>query len=667
MKLFLKFIKISNFLSISTASIDLQQAGYTSIEGINNNLKDNSSSNGSGKSTITEAIFWVLTGSTIRGIKDVTNIYGDDGAYVELWFTVDNNKYKVVRTKGHSKLKTNLLVEINGEDKSGKGIKDSQKLLSEYLPDLTAELLGSVIILGQGLPQKFTNNSPSGRKDLLEKLSKSEFMLEDLKNRINGRKDQLSESLRHSEDSLVAANSKITVLNQQISMAKAALASLQSPGELQTAIDSATADISLAKEQLSEIELFIETLTKQLETPVAQKEQLNLDLAQMQTGISKLDTENANTKNAYTIEESQLKEKYSSKISEVRATVTGVKSTLAAKQQELTKLRNVKDVCPTCGQKLPGVYRPDTSEVETEIAQLEAQIQELNTQGNNLIAEMKEAIAELQMQYAPKFEQNTLQKAQIQTKIGDLTNKISETNLEITKIKEQLNSQDSLKRTAQKQIEIRVETLNELEQKKATLETRKATEEATVKNNTEEIEQTNTDIIGIQANIDTDNVHLDIIKKFQTCIQRDFRGQLLVNVIDYMNTEANRFAKIVFGTKGSVEIKLDGNNIDVYLADRIYESLSGGEKQKLDIIVQFTIRSLLCAYNNFSTNCLFLDEIFDGLDAYSTQRVLDLVSTQLSDVESVYIISHHNDLQIPTDHTIVVTKSENCTSTIEQR
>ena len=50
------------------------------------------------------------------------------------------------------------------------------------------------MILGQGMPNKFTNNTPSGRKELLEKLSKSDFMIEDIKNKLSARKNELSEN-----------------------------------------------------------------------------------------------------------------------------------------------------------------------------------------------------------------------------------------------------------------------------------------------------------------------------------------------------------------------------------------------------------------------------------------------------------------------------------------
>ena len=178
-----KELHIKNFMSIGDAHINLSDCGFTLIEGINNNDSDNARSNGAGKSSIFEALVWALTGNTMRGNKDVVNYNGDDGAIVKVLFTVDKDTFLITRTKEHSKYKTNLLIEINGIDKSGKGIRDSEKLLAEYLPDLTSSLIGSVIVLGQGLPQKFSSNSPSGRKEVLERLFKSDYMIQDLKNR----------------------------------------------------------------------------------------------------------------------------------------------------------------------------------------------------------------------------------------------------------------------------------------------------------------------------------------------------------------------------------------------------------------------------------------------------------------------------------------------------
>ncbi|HIO42762.1 MAG TPA: hypothetical protein EYN33_01965, partial [Gammaproteobacteria bacterium] len=60
----IKKIKITNFYSIESMELDLNKyKGVTLIEGYN---KDVGGSNGSGKSSILEAVCWGLTGKTIR-------------------------------------------------------------------------------------------------------------------------------------------------------------------------------------------------------------------------------------------------------------------------------------------------------------------------------------------------------------------------------------------------------------------------------------------------------------------------------------------------------------------------------------------------------------------------------------------------------------------------
>ena len=207
-----KKLILHNFMSFGHAELIFADDGFIKVTGINENPDDNATSNGSGKSSLWEGVVWGITGDTIRGTDHVSNLYGDDGTYVELEFRLDKSDYKIIRAKNHKVYKTSITIIIDGKDCSGKGIRDSEKLLKEYLPDLTSSLLGSVIVLGQGLPQKFTNNSPSGRKEVLEKLSKSDFMIEDLKTRVANRKIELSTIIRNHQDNLISLESKKTLL-----------------------------------------------------------------------------------------------------------------------------------------------------------------------------------------------------------------------------------------------------------------------------------------------------------------------------------------------------------------------------------------------------------------------------------------------------------------------
>ena len=244
-----KNINIENFLSIGNASIDFSNNGYTLVKGINNNKDDLATSNGSGKSSLFEAICWCLTGETIRGIKsDISNINSDGGAYVELNLEVSGDTWKIIRTKDHKQYKTNLKLFKNGSDVSGKGIRDTSKILSDNLPDLTSSLIGSVIILGQGLPQRFSNNTPSGRKDVLEKLSKSDFMIEDLKDRIAKRKTYLSKELRKYEDAVLENDSKLSVLFDKLNKDKEQLDNIKDKKSLEDILNNlinSIIDISL--------------------------------------------------------------------------------------------------------------------------------------------------------------------------------------------------------------------------------------------------------------------------------------------------------------------------------------------------------------------------------------------------------------------------------------
>ena len=87
-----------------------------------------------------------------------------------------------------------------------------------------------------------------------------------------------------------------------------------------------------------------------------------------------------------------------------------------------------------------------------------------------------------------------------------------------------------------------------------------------------------------------------------------------------------------------------------------YENLSGGEKQKIDLIIQFSIRDMLSAQLGFTSNILVLDEVFDGLDYQGCTRVIDMIAS-LSDVKNIFVVTHRKDLSIPTDKELIVLKS----------
>lgn len=612
-----KNIKIRNFLSIGYGEINLINNGFTLINGINNNPLDNTTSNGVGKSSIPEALTWCILGDTIRGTKNVVNKYSPGGTCVELNFDIDKDNYKIIRYKDDKTFGTNLKIFINDVDKSGKGIRDTEKILCEYLPDLNTQLLGSVVVLGQGLPQRFTNNTPSGRKEVLEKLSKSDFMIEDIKNKLTNRKIEINTTIKKLDDNILSNNSKKNVYEEQLVKYNNFLNNTQ-VRDYDNELVELEMDKSLCNADISSEETKINNLTVDLNK--AREEYLN-------------NTNECNKK----LNEVSLK--YIDKISDLKNKINEYKLQIENTKKEITRLENIKDTCPTCGQKLPDVHKVDTTNLHNELTNLNDKFNNLNKElvtledeKNNILNNEKVSYDENGLKIKEKGES-------IKSDISNHTTKLNEYKINLTKIETEINS-----------LKIEKEKLSTI------IDNIKTTEE--------NIKQLSEKILYDTADRDKQNEHFDIVNKMLTIANRDFRGFLLSNIIHYINIKIKEYSDIVFGTTNT-EFKLDGNNILISYCDKDYDGLSGGEKQKLDIIIQLAIKSMLNYFLNFRSNIIFLDEIFDNLDYTGCQKIIDLISNKLTDVDSIYIITHHKELSIPMDNELIIIKDEKGISRIK--
>lgn len=607
-----KTLRLYNFLSFGDTEVNLDDSGYTLVSGINNCKADLAKSNGSGKSSLWEGIVWCLTGTTIRGTKNIVNKYGTDGTFVELTFDIDKDQYKLIRYKDYSNIGTNLKIFINNVDKSGKGIRDSEKLLEQYLPDLTGSLIGSVIILGQGLPQRFTNNTPSGRKEVLEKLSKSDFMIDDIKQRLSNRKQTLSTELRKFEDEILSLESKKSVVQSQLDRDEMFL-------KEQPVIDFAN--------ELTEYENTISHLKADAGSYDVKLKESELKGKEIADRYNKFDLDFKDWQYQNAIE-------YSEKTNPLTKEKIQNAAKISQLNTEINKAKNIKDVCPTCGQKLVGIHKIDTTDMETEVEQLtklnkdlDLQIQALKDESNSKEEDFK------------KSQEQEKQAVKQQLDIARSEYK------ELLAQRESLNQEIKAKEIAQiNLIHTRDRLLNI---------------QNTIEQNKQQLEQYNEAILYNNISKDDKKSRYDIVNKMLTIATRDFRGFLLSEVINFIDRKAKEYCKEIFETE-EIEFKLDGNDIYIGYCGKQYEALSGGEKQKVDLIVQFSIRDMLSQFLNFSSNILVVDEICDNLDSIGCQRVLNMISTKLTDVSSLFIITHHtNELAIPFDNEITVVKDDN--------
>ena len=601
-------------MSFDTAELDLCDKGYVLVTGVNKNSEDAALSNGSGKSSIWESLVWALTGNTIRGSKDIVNQNTTTGTLVRVCFSSNGHDYDITRAKNHKEYKTNLIIKIDGKDCSGKGIKDGEKLLSEYLPDITSELLGSVIILGQGLPQRFSNNTPSGRKELLETLSKSDFMISDLKARVAKRKLELSEgSIELSKNLAVEEN----VLNMKQRELKEAKESLEEKEKL------SDSEIENLKDDIKDLEDSLKIKTDRLNWL---KDSLDAVLSDIEKRKDELNAELEKF-----LSENKEPEEDIERWNDLKAGIRNLSS-------EIDKLKNVTDVCPTCGQKLPDVHKIDTSGMEQELSSMQAEESYLAEYISNIRLDIERKRQSIL--YSINNDEFTIEKSKekedTQEEIKGLEQEVSSDNNYINSLRVELAKKES-------EYNNNENICKELRKK--------------IANTEESIKISEDKILYYNNEIEDYSKRMDIVSKFDTALKRDFRGYLLEDVISYIDKKIKEYGKILFHSD-KISFALSGNNISITYQGKEIESLSGGERQKVDLLIQFSIRDMLCKHLGFSTNILVLDEIFDNLDSLGCDGIIDLISKHLSDVSSVFIVTHRGDLAIPQDTVITVEKDD---------
>ena len=609
-----KKVILHNFGSYGHVELELQNRGFCLVSGQNNYIKDNALSNGSGKSFLWSAICYALTGETINGIKsNLKNINTEDSdCYVQLDFLYNKDLYSLHRVITP---KSDLKIYKNDINVSGKGIRESEKKLQELLPDLTKDLVASTIIIGQGMPNKFSSFSPSGRKELLEKLTKSDFMIADLKTRIQARQQELAEKAREFEDSLLVNKTKLNGYIVGLSSLKETLEKQKQPdfdvliAEKYGEVASLQMEFDIINCELAVLDKTIDDLGAQLLTVSNEKSKVSAE-------------ELAAYNHSYT--------EYTNERARIEATITGLR-------HEIDKLNAIVDTCPTCGQSLPNVHKPDTSSLQTQVAGLAETLNDINIQ-----------IKKCEEQHVVYVQQIN---AAFEDELNDLNNRLIAAKQELTSSKARQQAKNT-------ELELTKSAYNKLTYDKQNWDKYLENQQREIRELETEIARL-TNIIAITSLSKEDfDQRIAIVKKMDSLIRRDFRGYLLTNIISYIDGRAKEYCNTVFGTK-ELSLTLNGNALEITYCGKQFDGLSGGEKQRVDLIIQLAIRDLLTTYLGLSANILVLDEITDFLDKKSCTAVMKLLEKELKTVESVFIISHHSEeLEIPIDSEIKVIKNE---------
>ena len=309
-----KYIRWKNILSTgnSWTEIKLNKSKSTLIVG----------ENGSGKSTILDALSWSLYGKAFRKVNKVQmiNSINGKGAEVQVEFTIGKDNYQVNRTiKKYGSSMFEILKNGKLVDQAANS-RDYQEHLERQILKMNHRSFCQIVVLGSATFMPFMQLSAQHRREVIEDLLDIEIfttMNTLLKEKVSTNKDNLQQ-VAYDTDIL---NEKIDLQNQY----------------LKTVKDDNDKRIQQHHDK-------IEKSRSEIQKHQQQIEQLNIQVAELNDSIADKDSVSKKKKKIEQLEV-KIKSKMSSLVKEI-------------------EFFNDHDNCPTCKQDIDHEFKCSTIEAK---------------------------------------------------------------------------------------------------------------------------------------------------------------------------------------------------------------------------------------------------------------------------------------------------------------
>jgi len=169
----LKNITLRNFLSVGsvTQAIDLHNQELTLILGENLDLGGDGARNGTGKTTLIQAISYALYGTALNNIKqnNLINRTNGKGMLVTLDFVVNGIEYRIERGRKPHSLKFFINGHNNEEDNEAQGENKETQGVIDKIINISPTMFRNIVALNT-YSQPFLSMTQGQQRDVIEQL-----------------------------------------------------------------------------------------------------------------------------------------------------------------------------------------------------------------------------------------------------------------------------------------------------------------------------------------------------------------------------------------------------------------------------------------------------------------------------------------------------------------
>lgn len=697
----LKSLKLKNFRKFKDSLIEFPD-GVTGVVGLN----------GAGKSTIFEAIAWVLYGSVAaRTSADQIkreNAEHSDPCRVELGFIFGDDKYRVVREMSGKSLATSASATINGklvangaeivskfiQKKLGMDFKSfytsifaKQKELNA-LSSMNASERRPLILRMLGIDAlddiikeiKFDKRNKDAvidglGQDLVDKngRNKTDVYQNEIKN-LEQKKDDLDLLLKKSTENITIAKKEVEALERRYVNAKKEYEKIQKNKEKLTEKKTLFKNKEKLREEIKQLQSKIKDRQQSIEKQQKKiKAFKNLE--------AEIKTTESNLSKAEDATETIIKkiERKKTLIKSIEEAVTDIDS----KRKKIEKIGSDAK-CPTCervlGDQYTALIQKFDEEKQKKDKEKESFLKTLKTEQNEYERLSREQRA---LQKKRNYLQTQLrEKERIDTTIKNVLTEINREEKEIEdkekqlmkigKVEFNLNEYESVKRrveTLRKELDSSLKTFQEKKDRlnKAKIDlVKKESDKKSVLQEIKNLQQKIKELEEFKKRIKEEKKNVQHLRMLNE-IMSSFRTYLISQIRPTLSLYASELFDQLTDGKYS-EIELDENyNLIVYDngVPHNIERFSGGEEDLANLCIRLAISEVITEKAGSVFNFIILDEIFGSQDNIRKQNIIKALSSFSSKFRQIFLITHIEEIKNFMENAITVLEEENGESKIK--